>query len=64
MIEIIQRGTKEIVKCNICGCRFSYEEEDVTDDKQIWPQMNVSLKGGYVVCPQCDAKVGVGTTVK
>lgn len=70
MRKIIKRGTKEIVTCNTCGCRFSYEEEDVIkpDDTQIWPQMNVSLigdnKGGSVICPQCSAKIRVGTIVK
>lgn len=43
MIEIIERGTKEIMKCQYCGCRFSYEEEDV---------IGVSM-GSHVDCPQC-----------
>lgn len=43
MIEIIERGTKKIAKCPYCGCRFSYEEEDV---------IGVSVSS-HVDCPQC-----------
>ena len=28
MIQIIKEGTKNISKCSVCGCVFSYEEED------------------------------------
>lgn len=53
MVEIIERGTKEVAKCNICGCKFSYEKEDL---------INVDVdnyKGfkEFVRCPQCSYEV-------
>ena len=47
MIEIIERGTKEIMKCPYCGRRFSYEEEDI---------IGVSMKT-CVHCPQCNKAI-------
>jgi hypothetical protein len=32
MIEIIKRGTKHTTVCAECGCKFSYEDEDVLND--------------------------------
>ena len=29
MIKIIKEGTRKIAKCSVCGCEFSYEEEDI-----------------------------------
>lgn len=48
MIKIIEPGTKKIVYCDECGCKFSYEKEDV--------QNTANNFGGYkkfVLCPQC-----------
>ena len=53
MIEIIERGTKEVIRCKTCGCKFSYEKEDLhiedTDDYKAFKE--------YVVCPQCGHEV-------
>jgi DNA-directed RNA polymerase subunit RPC12/RpoP len=54
MIEIIKRGTKTKHTCNVCGCEFTYEAEDV--------QIAVSpYHGGgdtkYIDCPQCSHRI-------
>ena len=46
MIKIIEPGTRKIAKCSVCGCVFSYEEEDV----QIFTKRHVN-------CPQCNEAV-------
>lgn len=50
---IIKRGTREITTCNTCGCKFSYEKEDIEnankDNYKGWKE--------YVVCPQCSCEV-------
>lgn len=43
MIKIIERGTRTVVRCNECGCKFSYEDEDVVH--------------GCVTCPQCGVDI-------
>ena len=48
MIKIIEYGTKQIKTCENCGCKFSFEKEDI--------------KGGrgfkeWVICPQCERKI-------
>ena len=32
MIQIIETGTKKISKCPECGCKFSFEAEDVKEN--------------------------------
>lgn len=49
MIKIIKRGTKQIAKCETCGCEFSYEQEDVCSEKDTY---KVSIN-----CPQCSHEV-------
>ena len=49
MIKIIEHGTRKIAKCSNCGCKFSYEEEDVIRGP-MW-------KDDSVNCPQCNKAV-------
>lgn len=44
MIKIIEPGTKTVAECNSCGCKFSYEKEDI--------QLPIFFEP-YVTCPQC-----------
>lgn len=48
MIKIIKYGTREVTKCDSCGCEFSYEEEDI--------KLFVSAKRA-VICPQCKKEI-------
>lgn len=43
MIKIIERGTRTIVRCHECGCKFSYEDMDIVH--------------GCVTCPQCGVDI-------
>ena len=52
MIKIIERGTKTIGECENCGCRFSYENEDIEKDG-LWANNLVFIGKIFVVCPQC-----------
>lgn len=59
MIEIIEEGTKKVVKCNYCGCKFSYEHVDTiikTLDSPIRSTME------YVPCPQCNENYVISST--
>ena len=58
MIKIIEYGSKTITTCNSCGCKFSYEKEDIINES------NGSYKAFkmYIYCPQCKEKVVVKQT--
>lgn len=56
MIKIIKRGktpaNKMVDSCNLCGCEFSYDEEDLTVDKE------ASIK--MLKCPKCGKIIIIG----
>lgn len=58
MIEIIKLGTKKKIVCDHCGCKFSFEKEDVQHED------TDNYKGfmEYVKCPQCGEKVTIRQT--
>ena len=56
MIEIIKRGTRTITECKQCGCKFSYESEDI--QRNYYPKKY----GECVICPQCNKEVIVWQT--
>lgn len=60
MIEIIKRGTKNITTCKQCGCKFSYESEDI-QQKFSFVDIYKQYKD-YVICPQCNEEVVVSQT--
>jgi hypothetical protein len=47
MIEIIKKGPKDVTTCPKCGCKFSYEEEDVKSEDYAYKSYKE-----YVICPQ------------
>ncbi len=53
MIQIIERGTRKITECKTCGCKFSYEQNDVVNEDLD----NYKAFREYVPCPQCGTKV-------
>lgn len=53
MIEIIERGTKQIRKCKACRCKFSFEKEDIERAK-CHEFRNFSYD--CVICLQCKEK--------
>lgn len=52
MIKVIERGTKTIGECENCGCRFSYEKEDIKKDK-LYARGELKAVISYVDCPHC-----------
>lgn len=58
MIKIIEYGTKTITTCNSCGCKFSYEKEDIIyENADAYKALKM-----YINCPQCKEKVVVKQT--
>lgn len=60
MIKIIEHGTRTVTECENCGCRFSYEQEDIKNE--YGPGLDDKLrkaqyKSEYVTCPQCNKKL-------
>ena len=56
MIKIIERGTRTVTSCEYCGCKFSYENEDIEKDG-IWANNLVFIGKIFVVCPQCGKEI-------
>ena len=54
MIQIIKEGTRKIADCHVCGCKFSYEAEDVIS---IVDSFHKDMKTASVICPQCNSDV-------
>lgn len=61
MIKIIEPGTKTIGECENCGCKFSYENEDIEKDG-LWANNLVFIGKIFVVCPQCGKEIILKTT--
>lgn len=66
MIKIIEPGTKTVAECNSCGCKFSYEKEDIQSRPYKVPDGFVPsitklpiFFESYVTCPQCDKTMTV-----
>lgn len=64
MIKIIEPGTRTVAECYHCGCKFSYEREDI-QSRPYKVIDNVSrgvvklpiFLETYVPCPQCGKAV-------
>ena len=56
MIKIIEPGTRRITECAECGCKFSYENEDIEKDG-LWANNLVFIGKIFVVCPQCGKEI-------
>ena len=56
MIKIIEPGTRTVTSCEYCGCKFSYEKEDIETDGLL--VNNLVLIGIiWVVCPHCGKEI-------
>ena len=66
MIKIIEPGTKTVAECYHCGCKFSYEKEDIQSRQYKSPdglvpgitRLPVFLES-YITCPQCGKTVTI-----
>ena len=61
MIKIIEPGTRTITKCAECGCKFSYENDDIETDGILFNNL-AFLGKTWVVCPQCGKEIVLSTT--
>ena len=52
MIKIIEPGTRRITECAECGCKFSYENEDI-EVSGLYSWDELQTRDSYIVCPQC-----------
>ena len=60
MIQIIKKGTRKIEECPTCGCKFSYEEEDIGKDG-LFANDSLIIGKAWVVCPQCGKEIVLET---
>ena len=61
MIKIIEPGSRTITECTECGCKFSYENDDIEKDG-LWANNLVFIGKIFVVCPQCGKEIVLTTT--
>ena len=61
MIKIIEHGTRTITECAECGCKFSYEEEDIKEDK-LYSMNQLQTRKSYIECPQCHKSITLAAT--
>ena len=47
MIKIIKPGTRTVTSCEYCGCKFSYEEEDIKEDK-LYSMNQLQTRKSYI----------------
>ena len=62
MIKIIEPGTRIAIKCTECGCKFSYENEDI-EKYGLLGNNSVFFGETWVVCPQCGKKIILKATI-
>ena len=61
VIKIIEPGTRRITECTECGCKFSYENEDIEGHELYL--VDLLLAGiSYIERPQCGKEIRLKTT--
>lgn len=65
-MRVLEHGNfyqqNKIVGC-ICGCKFEYEQKDIQTDTSLSYITCPQQYRRYVRCPECDAKIELGTTL-
>lgn len=51
MIKILEYGKKNVCTCSVCGCKFTYDEDDIYSPIE---DDIIRRERKYVYCPQCD----------
>lgn len=63
MIKLIEPGTKTVAECYNCGCKFSYEKEDIQSRPHKIPDGCAPMfYDTYIECPQCHKSITLKTT--
>lgn len=52
MIKIIKEGTRQIRECRNCGCKFSFDVEDVIHNYKFHAFDGIT-ESRIICCPQC-----------
>lgn len=68
-MKILKHGKKfnkeKIVTCDLCGCKFEYDDNDIILDKS-YTTINFSMfpptRKTYIKCPECNADILLGIT--
>lgn len=55
MIKIIEPGTRTVAVCGTCGCKFSYEKEDIKETREFMDPLDIQK--AYIECPQCHKEI-------
>ena len=61
MIKIIEPGTRTVTECAECGCKFSYEKEDI-EVSGLYSMDQLQTRKSYIVCPQCHKSITLTAT--
>ena len=61
MIKIIEPGTRTVTSCEYCGCKFSYEKEDIKVSG-LYPMDQLQTGKSYIECPQCHKSITLTAT--
>ena len=61
MIKIIEHGTRTVTECAECGCKFSYEKEDI-EVSGLYSMDQLQTRKSYIVCPQCHKSITLTAT--
>lgn len=61
MIKIIEPGTRTVTSCEYCGCKFSYEKEDIKVSG-LYSMNQLQTRKSYIECPQCHKSITLTTT--
>lgn len=61
MIKIIEQGTRTVTKCTECGCKFSYEKEDIKVNG-LYSMNQLQTRKSYIECPQCHKEIVLAAT--
>ena len=61
MIKIIEPGTRTVTICEYCGCKFSYEKEDIKVSG-LYSMDQLQTGKSYIECPQCHKSITLTAT--
>lgn len=62
MIKIIEPGTKTVTSCEYCGCKFSYEKEDIKVIGLYSMDDQLQTRKSYIECPKCHKSITLTAT--
>lgn len=61
MSKVVELGSRTIYDCENCGCRFSYEKEDIKVSG-LYSMDQLQTRKSYIECPQCHKSITLTAT--